>query len=336
MVNNSKQHSIGLILLSMTAIFWGAGFVINNQLLDATFFNTPSLLNAMRFVIASLCLLAVFNRKIRFSKQILFYGGLGGAMLFAGFLSQTIGQKYTTPSHSGFFTAAYVMFVPFIGWIAYKKRPRWISFVGVAVAIVGLLVLNFSSNDVGTEKMWLGDILTILCAVMFALQIFWTDYTLKKNKVDFVQLTFWQVAVAAVLFVLYSAIFESKHYSSMSFDMSYCWWRLLIVIFGGTAFAYYAQTFAQNHLAPTETSLIMACESPIGAFLSMILIIEPFSWQTVVGGVLVIAAVILVEVVPTITCRKKQTAPATTPDNAETSSNNSENVDSDATNDVHD
>ncbi|MCH5152420.1 MAG: DMT family transporter [Clostridiales bacterium] len=307
MIKANKQHTIGLILLTLTAMFWGAGFVLNDQLLTVAFFNTPSLLNALRFCIAALCLLAVFNKKIKFNKQILLYGGLGGVMLFAGFLSQTIGLKYTTPSHSGFFTASYVMFVPFIAWIAYRKRPRWISFVGVAVAIVGLVVLNFKNDEVGAEKTWIGDLLTIFCALMFALQIFWTDYTLKKDKVDFVQMTFWQVAVAGVLFVLYSAIFESKYYTSMSIDMGYCWWRLLIVIFGGTAFAYYAQTFAQKHLNAMETSLIMACESPIGAFLSMVLLIEPFSWQTVVGGVLVIAAVILVEVIPAINNKKHNT-----------------------------
>ena len=298
MIKANKQHSIGLILLIMTATFWGVGFVLNAELLKATFSQTPSLLNALRFGIATLCLLAIFNKRIRFNKHILLYGGLGGVMIFAGFLSQTIGQIYTTPSHSGFFTASYVMFVPFIGWIVYKKRPKWIMFVGAAVAIVGLVVLNFKGDDAGTENMWIGDLITLFCAVMFALQIFWTDYSLKKNKVDYIQMTFWQVAVAALLFVIYSSIFESKFYTSMTFDIRYSWWRLLIVIFGGTAFAYYAQTYAQKHLTPTESSLIMACESPIGAFLSMIVVFEPFSWQTVIGGLLVIAAVILVEVVP--------------------------------------
>lgn len=305
MLKANKQHSIGLILLTLTALFWGVGFVINDQLLDATFYDTPSLLNALRFGIAALCLLAVFNKKIRFNKQILLYAGLGGVLIFAGFLTQTIGLKYTTPSHSGFFTASYVMFVPFIAWMVYKKCPHWVSFVGVAVAVVGLVVLNFKNDDMGMEKMWIGDVLTISCAVIFALQIFWTDYSLKTNKVDFVQMTFWQVAVAGVLFLLYSAIFESKFYTSMSFDISYSWWRLLLVIFGGTAFAYYSQTYAQNHLNATETSLIMACESPIGAFLSMILAIEPFAWQTIVGGVLVITAVILVEVVPRLADKKR-------------------------------
>ena len=301
-------------MLSFIAIFWGAGFVLNDSLLSAAFFNTPSLLNVLRFGIATLVLLAVFNKRIKFNKSILLYGGLGGVLLFAGFLSQTIGQKYTTPSHSGFFTASYVMFVPFISWAAYKKRPYWVSFVGVAVAIVGLVILNFQHDNIDGKITWLGDVMTVFGAMMFALQIFWTDFSLKKNKVDLIQMTFWQIAVAAVLFTLYSVIFESKYYTSLSIDMGYCWWRLLIVIFGGTAFAYYAQTFAQRHLNATETSLILACESPIGAFLSIILLIEAFSWQTIVGGALVIAAVILVEVVPTVANKKRPAADGETTD----------------------
>lgn len=313
--SNKKQHIIGLIILSMTAIIWGAGFILNAELLKSSFFNTPSLLLAFRFFIAALCLLVLFNRRIRCNKYILLYGGVGGTLIFAGFLLQTIGQKYTTPSHSGLFTASYAMYVPFITWIVYKKRPRWISLVGVAVAVGGLVLLNLQSNEMGIDGMWIGDILTILCAVMFALQIFWTDYALKKDKVDNVQLAFWQVAVAAVLFVLYTVIFESKHYVSLEFNLQDNWWRLFIVIFGGTAFAYYAQNYAQQHLSATESSLIMACESPIGAFLSMMLAIEPFSWQTIVGGALVIASVIIVEVVPTIHHRRQKKLEGDNPPN---------------------
>ena len=313
MIKTDKtKHTIGLILLSLTALFWGAGFVLNDQLLDPTFerapfYNMPALLLTFRFGIAALCLLAIFNKRIRFNKQILLYGGIGGLMLFSGFLLQTIGQKYTVPSHSGFFTASYVMFVPFITWIAYKKRPNWPSLVGVTIAIAGLVILNINVDEIGEKNVLIGDVITAACAIVFAFQIFWTDFTFKKNKVDHVQLTFWEITFAAILFVIYSAIFESKHYSTFadSFDVNFCWWRLAIVIFGGTTFAYYAQTFAQKNVPPTETSLVLSCESAIGAILAMILV-EQVHWQTIVGGLLVIAAVILVEVVPTIQFKHKK------------------------------
>lgn len=283
-------------MLLFVAFFWGAGFVLNAQLLRSAFDSAPSLLNALRFGASALILLAVFNKKIRFNKNILLYGGVGGLMLFGAFLTQVIGIKYTTPSHSGFFTAFYVVLVPFVAWITYRKRPHWVTFLSVTLAIGGLLLLNFADGDRGGN--WKGDMITLAGSLLFALQIVWADWALKRNKTDYVQLTFWQVAFAAVLFLLYSAVFESKSYASLHFDPSYDLWRLAIVVLGGTAFAYYAQTYAQVHLAPSETSLIMACESPIGAALSMAVGEEPFLWGTVVGGLLVVAAVVLAEAVP--------------------------------------
>ena len=195
------MHLVGLIMLSVVALFWGAGFVLNAQLLGS-FGNTPSLLNALRFGISALCLLAVFNRRIRFTKATLLYGSVGGALLFVGFLCQLVGMKYTSPSHSGFFTAFYIVLVPFIAWAVYRRRPHWSVFVGAAMAIGGLLLLNTTGSNKGAS--WKGDLITLASALTFALQIVWADFALKRNKTDFVQLTFWQVAWAAVFFVAYT------------------------------------------------------------------------------------------------------------------------------------
>ncbi len=307
MINaNKKQHILGFIMLSMTAIFWGAGFVLNDQLLTSSFQNTPNLLNAVRFVVSAIALLAIFAKRLKFNKHSLLYGLAGGAMLFVGFTLQLIGLKYTTPSHNGFFTAAYIVFVPFIAWIIYKKRPVWTMFAGVTVAIAGLLILNLFGQNDQIEETTLGDILTLVGSLMFAMQIAWSDFALKKQKIDHINLTFWQVFFAAVLFALYTLIFESKNYKSMQFDVSYDLWRLAIVSLCGTAFAYFSQSYAQNKLNPTETAIILACESPIGAVISIAAGIELFYWNTLVGGLLVIASVILMEIVPVIINKKKE------------------------------
>ena len=303
--DNKKQHIVGIVMLSVTALFWGAGFVLNAQLRASSFANMPALLNAVRFGVATLVLLAVFNRRIRFGKRELLYGAVGGVLLFGGFYLQTAALAYTTPAHSGFFTATYIVFVPFITWIVYKKRPSLTMLVGALVAVCGLILLNLS-NEATPVDCWKGDLMTLGCALCFALQIVWTDVLLAKNKTNSVQLTFWQLAFAALFFVAYALIFEHKYVFSMDFDLSYCWWRLAIVTFGGTAFAYYAQTFAQNHVSPTETSILMACESPLGALLSLAVGMDAFAWTIPVGGGLVIAAVVLVEVVPNIINKKKQ------------------------------
>lgn len=294
-------------MLSLTAIFWGAGFVLNDNLLNAAFYNTPNLVNALRFGISAVLLGAIFAKKLRFNRSIILYAGIGGITLFGGFTLQLIGLKYTTPSHNGFFTAAYIIFVPFISWILRKKRPRLQMFVGVGVAIVGLLILNiYGIIKEGFSNTLVGDLLTLAGAILFAAQIAWTDFAYSKKAVDFPNMTFWQIFTGTILFVLYTIIFESKNYSAITFDPSYCIWRLAIVIVCGTTFAYLAQSYAQKHLSSTETSLVLACESPIGAFISVIAAVEKFAWTTVVGGLLVILAVLIIELTPKITTRQKQ------------------------------
>ena len=301
-VKKDKGHLLGLIMLSMTAIFWGAGFVLNDQLLSSAFYGAPNLINATRFGVSAIILAVIFCKKLKFDRKTISFGLIGGAMLFAGFTLQIYGLRSSTPSHNGFFTASYIIFVPFIAWILLKKRPSWIMFVGVAVALTGLAILNFFTD--GQDKPTLiGDLLTLAGAILFASQIAWTDFSLKKGA-DTVNMTVWQCVFAAVLFILYTVIFESKNYSAINFDAGYCVWRLIVTTLGGTAFAYFAQTYAQNRLNATETSQILACESPIGALLSVACGIEIFRWNTLVGGLLVIAAVIIMEVIPAVTANR--------------------------------
>lgn len=297
-------------MLSITAIIWGMGFVLSANLLKSAFNATPNLINAIRFGIAAVLLAIIFARKLRFNRSTLLYAGIGGLLLFAGFTLQIFGLKHTTPSHNGFFSAVYVVFVPFCAWILRKKRPSWITLVGVAVALIGCIVLNVDTTpaaDAQISSTLFGDMLTLAGALMFAVQIALTDYAYSKNAVDYQNMTFWQIFFAAMLFALYTLIFESGSYNAITFEPSYCIWRLAIVSIGGTAFAYFAQSYAQKHLAPTETSIILACESPIGAIVSIIVGIEMFKWNTAVGGVLIVFAVLIIELIPNLSAKRTKT-----------------------------
>lgn len=301
-------------MLCITAVVWGAGFVFGNSLLDNGFEEIPLSLNAIRFLFGALILVAVFARKIRITKQLLWCGAVGGAMLCAGFSLQLVGLNYTTPAACGFFTAAYGIFVPFLAWIFYKKRPSWMMFVGVAIALGGLIILNFNTMDQMHDKeVLLGNMLTLLGSLFFAAQIVFADYCLHVKRQDHTGFTVVQIVCCAVFMVL-AALFEVGNYSKVSINWSECWWRLCIVAILGTAFAYFAQTFAQKHLVPTETSIILACECPVGAIISVAIGMDTLSWQICVGGLLVVASVVIIEVLPNVLDRRKRKVAGETPD----------------------
>ena len=300
-----RQHNIALVMLSVTAVVWGAGFVFGNSLLDNGFGTIPMSLNALRFLFGATILLVIFARKIKLTKQIVAYGALGGALLAAGFNLQLIGLKFTTPAACGFFTAAYGVFTPFLAWIVYKKRPSWMMFVGVGIALSGLVILNLNTMDLMQNKdILLGNMLTLAGSLFFAMQIVMSDFCLHKKQLDAGSFSVAQVAFCTV-FLVVAALFEVGKYQTVTIDWGQCWWRLAIVSGLGTAFAYAAQTFAQKRLVPTETSIILACECPIGAILSVALGCDLLSWQIVVGGLLVIASVVIIEVLPTVLDRRK-------------------------------
>lgn len=290
--------------MTVTATVWGAGFVLNKSMIDLYFGSTPALLNSIRFCVALIALTVAFIGKLRFDKRTLLCGALGGVLLFCGFLLQSLTLKYTTPSRCGFFCACYVVFVPFIVWALFRHKPSWKTICGMLIAVIGLVILNLSDEQ-STDTTLLGNMFGLACALMFGLQIVWADRCIKYKNVDNYNMTYWQVAFGAILFVIYSVIFEHPHYDFANVDWSFCWWRIAIVALGGTAFGYYSQTYAQQHLSPSETSLLMACESPIGAIISVIVGSELLTWNTVVGGLLIVCAVLVVEVLPLLIDKNK-------------------------------
>ena len=306
--STKKQHNIALGMLIATAIIWGTGFVFGNMLLENGFMPIPLTLNAVRFLIGAIVLIAIFARKIRLTKQLVGFGALGGAMICAAFSLQIVGLKYTTPAACGLFTAAYGIFVPFIAWIFYKKRPSWITFVGVVIALAGLVILNINSMGLMQDKeIFLGNMLALLGSLFFAMQIVFGDFCLHKKQINATDFTVVQVAFCAIFMIL-AALFEVGNYTTVSINWTKCWWPLAIVVIMGTAFAYFAQTYSQIHLAATETSIILACECPVGAIFSIAIGQDALSWQICVGGLLVIASVVLIEVLPNVLQHKKASA----------------------------
>lgn len=297
-----QQHILALVMLSFTALVWGVGFLFSDLLLQNGFNDLPITLNALRFSVAAVIVAIIFCRKVRLTKNTILYGVVGGAMLFGGFALQLVGLKYTTPASCGFFTASYVLYVPFLAWIFLKKRPSLLVVLGVIVALAGLAILNINvESPAKGDNVVLGNMLTLGGSLFFAAQIVWIDSALKNNRADSSSLTVVQIVVCALLFIVSSLTFESGNYADFqTVQWEKCWWLLAIVSLLGTAFAYFSQTFAQSKLSPTETSIIIGCESPIGAVCSVIAGREALTWQICVGGLFVLAAVVLIEILPTV------------------------------------
>ncbi|MCS6951439.1 MAG: DMT family transporter [Bryobacterales bacterium] len=274
-------------LVGITLI-WGATFVLVKHALEDA---STLLFLALRFTLASVALAAGLRWRgvLRFEREGLRAGLVAGACLFCGYLFQTIGLRYTTPSKSAFITGLSVVLVPLLGAAAGRVRPRWSDWGGACLATCGLALLTLEGASL---RMGYGDLLTLVCAFGFALHILVVGYYAPRVRVE--ELSLVQIATAAAL------------------ALAGCWWaerawirwspRVLgaVAVTGllATALAFTVQAWAQRRTTPTRTALIFALE-PVFAWLTAYLVAgEVFSAPVAAGAGLILAAILLVELGP--------------------------------------
>lgn len=273
---------IGEIGLLITAIIWGSGFVAAAISLE---YYTPYQNMAVRFLIGGLILSLIFYKKIKFSKRVILRGILLGSILYLAFALQTVGLDFTTPSKNAFLTTINVVIVPFIAFFLYKKRLDKFELTGAFLAIIGIGFMSLQLSG-GIN---IGDLLSLLCALVFAFHIVYTAKYVKDE--DPITLTIIQMVTAAVIGWL--ALFVRGEIS-MPFEGEGLLSLLYLGIFS-TAIAFLLQTASQKFLSETKAAIILSTESFWGMTFSILIIGEIITLRMAIGAMLILLAVIVSE-----------------------------------------
>ena len=126
-------------LVGVTAI-WGYTFV---PVQEAVAIYPLFAFLAVRFGISTLVLLPFAWRSLHHLPWNGLVAGVGaGALLATAYGLQTAGLDLTTVSSTGFITGLYVVLTPIIALILFRTPVAAAAWVGVALAVAGLLMLN--------------------------------------------------------------------------------------------------------------------------------------------------------------------------------------------------
>lgn len=277
-----KKH-LGLIGLLTVAIMWGFGFVANAVALNDM---SPLQILCVRFFLAAVIMGAFAFKKLKkVTKGTLFAGLILGLFLFVGFVLQTVGLQYTTPSKNAFLTATNVVIVPFIAFVIYKKKVDRFSVYGAILAMIGFAVLSLQGN----LMLGYGDVLTLLCAVGFALHIFFTGEFVKRH--DAMALTAIQMIVAFVLSMI--SVFATGDYHISAVGNS--WISVIYLGVFSTSAAFFLQSVSQKYTDETTAAVVMSMESVFGSVFSILIVHDPVTSRVVIGCLLILSAVIISE-----------------------------------------
>ncbi len=282
-----KKQLSGVIALLGATVIWGSAFIAQSVGMDKI---GPFTFQAVR------CFLAVvflFPASALFSKGKPFWkswadpalwrsGVICGLALFAASSLQQIGLVYTDAGKAGFLTAMYIVFVPFLG-LFLGQRPGRNALLSLIPAIVGLYLLSCTSVS-GINK---GDVLLLLCAVAFSVQILLIDR--HCAGLDGLKLNCIQALVAAVLSVPWALLTETVDASRIAS----CWLPLGYAGVLSMGVAYTLQIVGQKRVAPSAAALLMSLESVFAALFGWLLLHETMTRAELLGCVLVFAAVVI-------------------------------------------
>jgi drug/metabolite transporter (DMT)-like permease len=290
-----SDSALAHILLLTVVIVWGATFVlVKDALRDVS----PLLFNLLRMTLAFLALAIVNHRQLQhIDHRAMISGIVVGVFLAAGYQFQTTGLALTTAAKSGFITGMVVVFVPLFTVIPALRSsntpaPRAATAIGALLAFTGLLLLT---TPAGTSwhnlfaGIGLGDILTLACAIAFACHLIALSHT--SSRVATGQLATIQIGVAAALMAITLPLGGHPHLAITP--------RLLIALavtsLLATAAAFTIQSWAQQHLPPTHTAILLTLEPVFACLTSYLVLHERLSRRSLAGATLILAGIASIE-----------------------------------------
>ncbi len=249
---------------------------------------------AVRFAISTVALAPFAWSPLRTLPRPGRLAGLGaGIFLALAYGLQTAGLELTTVSSTGFITGLYVVFTPLLALAAFGTpvpAPVW---VGVALALAGLLLLSGAPGG-----SWLGNALVLGNALAQSCQIVAMERF--APRYDARALTFLQMAVACAGFTVVAAAA-----GQLEAPPDAATWYALVVtgVFAG-ALGYLVATWVQSRTTAARAALAFTLEAPFAALFGVLLLSERLGWAGWAGCAVMLAGILLAEPAAAATLRR--------------------------------
>ena len=290
-----KNKFLGNTLLLIAAVIWGTAFVFQRTGMEDI---GPLAFCAARTTLSSLIVGPIALWRIRrtafpsaeakmvFLRHTLIGGVCCGIFLTLAGTAQQMGLVYTSAGKGGFLSAMYMLPIPFLNLLIFRKRVQWTVWVAVAIAIAGMYLLCLSESF----RLEQGDTLMCISALLFSFHILCCDYFAPKG--DPIGITAIQFATVAMISWPLSFVFEEPTGAGLmgaATSILYCG-----LMSGGVGYTF--QMIAQRHTDPAPASLLMSMESVFAVVAGALLLHERMTLRELLGCFIIFIAVILVQI----------------------------------------
>ena len=290
------------LLLLLTATIWGTAFVaqsVGMEYVEAfTFTFARSIVGGIVLIPCIWFLRWLKGREKKTScdvtcakrphiTKIEWIGGICcGLALCAASNFQQIGIAYTTVGKAGFITALYVVIVPIMG-LFFKKRVSFVVWICVVLSVIGLYLLCMTE---GSLTLAYGDLLVLICAVLFSVHIMVIDhFSPQGDGVVMSCIQFFVCGIVSGIIMLFVETPSLENIMAAAMPILYAG-----VLSSGVA--YTLQIVGQKDMNPTVASLILCLESVVSALAGWLILHEALTARELLGCVLMFVAIVLAQV----------------------------------------
>lgn len=276
-------------MIVAATIIWGLSFVVMKDAVDVV---APGYLLGIRFVATGILVALLFWKNFRraLNPQAIRTGIIFGVLLFAAYWTQTVGLVYTTPGKNAFLTAVYVVLVPFLCWPLQKKRPSAVRVAAACLCLAGIGCVSASGESL---MLGFGDLMTLVCAVFFALHIVYVNQA--SPQLDMMGMTAIQFLTMGALGLVFGLFTEQPPALGALLAPDFLWSMVYLVVFS-SAMGLVFQNIALAHLPATTASLLLSLESVFGVLFSVLLFGEALTPILVLGFAIIFGGIVVSEV----------------------------------------
>ena len=286
-----KQALRADLLMLITAMIWGSGFVAQTSGMDHI---GPYLYTGLRFALGSLCLLPLLLRRSDavkpeplMTRGLLLGGIVMGLALCTGINLQQVGLLFTSVTNAGFITGLYVIVVPLLGLVLGHKTGTG-TWLGAGLAVVGMFLLSVGDNfNVAS-----GDWLQLIGAVVWGGHVILVGVFASRH--DAIRLAFLQFLTCSVISLILALIFEDIQLQSIIAAGP-------ALLYGGVVavgIGYTLQVVAQKDAIASHAAIILSLEAVFAAIAGALLLGESLHLKGYLGCALMLAGMLLAQLWP--------------------------------------
>jgi drug/metabolite transporter (DMT)-like permease len=278
----ARSRLLAELGLVYCALVWGSTFIVVKAAVGQL---NPLALVGWRFLLSA-ALMAALALVARRPLLAQWRRGLWlGLLLAVLYVAQTVGLVYTLASNSGFITGLFIVFVPPLSWLLFRRAPRPLQLAAICFALAGLWLLTGGVRDANR-----GDWITLCCAVTYAAHVIYAGRCMESG-VEPYALNFQQMLVTALAALVAALILRQPLTPVPHLALS----AIVFLAVFPTVSAFLIQLLGQRHVDETRTALIFTLEPVFAALFAWTLGGEGLNWIKALGGGLMVLAMLISE-----------------------------------------